>query len=61
MKELGIPLVVEGVETEEQSHEMERLGVEYIQGYFYGKPMPEKECLRYIREFNATREEYGRV
>ena len=46
MQKLGIPMVVEGVEKLEQSEEMERLGVEYIQGYYYGKPLPEMECLR---------------
>ena len=40
MQKLGIPMVVEGVEKLEQSEEMERLGVEYIQGYYYSKPVP---------------------
>lgn len=57
MHELGIPLVVEGIETKEQSEQMERLGVEYIQGYYYGKPLPQKECLRYIRRFNSNMED----
>ena len=60
MQKLGIPMVVEGVEKLEQSEEMERLGVEYIQGYYYGKPLPEMECLRYIRNFNSAPEDYGR-
>ena len=60
MQKLGIPMVVEGVEKLEQSEEMERLGVEYIQGYYYGRPLPEMECLRYIRNFNSTPEDYGR-
>ena len=25
--------------------------VKYIQGYYYGRPLPEQECLRYIRTF----------
>lgn len=57
MKQLGIPLIVEGIETKEQSEAIERLGVDYIQGYYYGKPLPEKECLRYIRSFNSNMEE----
>ena len=60
IRRLGIPIVAEGVEKGEQSEQMERLGVDLIQGYYYGKPMPEKECLRYIRNFNAMPEEYGR-
>lgn len=49
MKQLGLPVIVEGVENREQRDEMERLGVDYIQGYYYGRPMPELECLRFIR------------
>lgn len=61
MKMLGIPVVVEGIENAEESEIMEKLGVEYIQGYYYGKPLQEKECLRYIRNFNSTPEEFGRM
>lgn len=57
IQSLGISLVVEGIETKEQSEAMERLGVDYIQGYYYGRPLPEKECLRYIRNFNSDLEE----
>lgn len=53
IQKLGIPLIVEGIETQEQSDMMEELGVDYIQGYFYGKPLPEAECLRYIRRQNS--------
>lgn len=50
MKQLGLPIIVEGVENQEQRDEMERLGVDYIQGYYYGRPMPEMDCLRFIRK-----------
>lgn len=60
IQSLGIPIVVEGIESREQSEQMEELGVNYIQGYYYGRPLPEKECLRYIRSFNSVPEEYGR-
>lgn len=60
IKRLGIPLVIEGIEQKEQSEAMERLGVDYIQGYYYGKPLPEKECLRYIRSFNSVPENFAR-
>ena len=50
---LGRRIVAEGIETKEQSDAMDALGVDCIQGYYYGKPMPETECLRYIRNFSA--------
>jgi EAL domain-containing protein (putative c-di-GMP-specific phosphodiesterase class I) len=61
LKKLGRKIVVEGIENREQSEAMERLGVDYIQGYYYGKPMPEAECLRYIRNFYMEPVEYGRA
>lgn len=61
IRQLGRQIVAEGIESKEQSDAMEQLGVEYIQGYYYGKPMPESECLRYIRKFNQTTVEYGRA
>lgn len=60
IKNLGIPIVVEGIENRDQSDQMESLGVDYIQGYYYGRPLPEIDCLRYIRSFNSVPEEYGR-
>ena len=55
MKRMGFLVVVEGIETKEQSKAMEALGVNYVQGYYYGKPMPEKESLVYIRKFYDER------
>ena len=49
MRKLGIDVVVEGIETKEQSDAMEKIGVKYIQGYYYGKPMSQKECLLFLR------------
>ena len=40
---LGIKVVVEGVETEEECRRIEKLGTDYIQGYFYSKPCPAQE------------------
>ncbi len=53
MQEIGVPIIVEGIETKEQAKRMEELGVDFIQGYYYGRPMPEGEVLRYIRQFGA--------
>jgi EAL domain-containing protein (putative c-di-GMP-specific phosphodiesterase class I) len=61
LKELGRKIVVEGIESREQSDAMERLGVDFIQGYYYGKPLPEAECLRYIRNFDTEPVEYGKA
>ena len=35
----------------EWSLKMKEMQVDYLQGYYYGRPLPEQECLRYIRTF----------
>lgn len=38
-------ILVEGVETAEQMALLRELGVDYLQGYYFSKPVPEKEFL----------------
>ena len=40
---LGVEVVAEGVETEDQAAVLEALGCEYAQGYLYGRPAPAEE------------------
>ena len=49
---LNMSIVAEGIETEEQMNVMKSMGVEYIQGYYYSKPVPEEEFLRFLRNGN---------
>lgn len=44
-KWLRTPIIAEGVETLEQADFMKSIGSNYIQGYLYSKPVPEKEFL----------------
>lgn len=37
---LGKDLVAEGVETAEQAELLSQLGCQYVQGYYYGRPVP---------------------
>ncbi|MFM5622440.1 EAL domain-containing protein [Aeromonas veronii] len=39
-KRLGIIMIAEGVETANQANYLEQKGVEYLQGYLIGKPIP---------------------
>lgn len=47
---MNMEVVFEGVETEEQLAESEKLGIEYIQGFYFAKPMPEKEFCEFLRK-----------
>ncbi|MEN3185279.1 MAG: EAL domain-containing protein [Atribacterota bacterium] len=39
-KEMGLKTIAEGVETEEEFSTVKDLGVDYAQGYLFGKPTP---------------------
>lgn len=43
LKELGMEIVIEGVEEEEQVEVLKDLGCEIVQGFVFGKPQPEEQ------------------
>lgn len=45
-------LVAEGVESEEQMISLKELGCDYIQGYFYSRPVPSAEFIAYTKQVN---------
>lgn len=44
-KSLGLTIVVEGVETDEQLALVENMGCDIVQGYIFDKPLPEEEFV----------------
>ena len=49
-KELNLKTIAEGVETEQQRDYLYEKGCDIIQGYYYAKPMPEKEFEEYMKK-----------
>ena len=47
---MKLKMVAEGVETKEQLDEMERLGIEYIQGYLFSKPVDKDEFMTFLEK-----------
>ena len=48
-KELVIPVIAEGVETQEHVELLREIGCDYAQGYFYSKPVPLEEYDRMVQ------------
>lgn len=51
--DLDMFLVAEGVELQEQFEEMVKQNVDYIQGYYFSKPLPEKEYVAFLQSRQA--------
>lgn len=46
---LGLKIVAEGVETKEMLEALEELGCDYIQGYYFSRPIPKAQFIEYIK------------
>lgn len=49
--QLGMKVIVEGIETEEQYLEFKKLGVEFIQGFYFSKPLSRDKVLNFVQEW----------
>ncbi|AYA64109.1 putative bifunctional diguanylate cyclase/phosphodiesterase [Alteromonas sp. RKMC-009] len=49
-RNLGIDVIAEGVETQQQASLLTRLDCHIAQGYLYGKPMPAKDILSVMQD-----------
>ncbi|MCH5325341.1 MAG: EAL domain-containing protein [Eubacterium sp.] len=47
---MGLEIVAEGIETEEQYNMMEKIKIDYIQGYYFSKPLSEQDFLELLRQ-----------
>ncbi len=50
VKSLGLKTVAEGVETSAQLRNLKQLECDFIQGYYYAKPIPDIELFEFIAE-----------
>lgn len=48
LKYLGKSMVAEGVETEEQLQMVKGQGIQFVQGYYFSKPVPEAQLLAWL-------------
>jgi EAL domain-containing protein (putative c-di-GMP-specific phosphodiesterase class I) len=48
IKNQGSNIIQEGVETKEQLDLVESCGCDYVQGFYFSKPLPETEFHQYL-------------
>lgn len=48
--EMGLMVLAEGVETEEQADYVRQSGIDLIQGFLYSKPLPEEEAAAFLAD-----------
>ena len=53
-KALGLEVVAEGVETDQQYAAVRRLGCDLVQGYFIAKPMPASQLREWVGGYEDT-------
>ena len=53
-KNLHVPVVAEGVETEGQLHILKDAGCDLVQGYYFSRPLPAGEFEKLIEKELAT-------
>ncbi|MCF7989344.1 MAG: EAL domain-containing protein [Thiohalocapsa sp.] len=49
-KRLGLKIIAEGVERPEQEALLQQVGCDLAQGYWYAKPLPYEELLRFLND-----------
>ncbi len=54
LKDMDMEIVVEGVETQEMLDAFSDLQCDFIQGYFFSKPIPQKEFVAFISRANKA-------
>ncbi|MBO4992023.1 MAG: EAL domain-containing protein [Firmicutes bacterium] len=55
LKEIGMDIVVEGVETEAVLKQFEEMGCDFIQGYYFSRPLPPQEFVEFVQTQERNR------
>ena len=54
IKDLELDIVAEGIEDENTLRIFEEMGCDFIQGFYFSKPLPRDEFVKFIREHNCS-------
>ena len=53
-KWLNLSVIAEGVETQEQVDFLRSAGCDYVQGFYFARPMPVDDYVNLVRETNSA-------
>ena len=54
MQSIGKQLVAEGAETREAVDMLRDMDCDYVQGYYYSRPLPADEFVRFLKAHGLT-------
>jgi len=57
IKDMNMDIVAEGIEDGETLRKFEEMGCDYIQGFYFSKPLPKDEFIQFIHEHLKKQEE----
>jgi|TARA_Y100001970_G_scaffold117308_1_gene145931 EAL domain-containing protein (putative c-di-GMP-specific phosphodiesterase class I) len=49
-KEFGCKTIAEGIETEQQRQHLSQLGTDYLQGFYFARPMNANDLISWYNE-----------
>ena len=58
VKMLNMEIVAEGAETPEQVEKLREMGVDFVQGYYYSKPISRDDFLKLLNDNTGRRKDY---
>lgn len=54
LKDMNMEIVVEGIETQKMVEQFTDLNCDFIQGYYYSKPIPEDDFVEFIKKAHVA-------
>jgi EAL domain-containing protein (putative c-di-GMP-specific phosphodiesterase class I) len=54
-KNMKMSIIAEGVETVEEARLLQDMGCDKVQGYYFAKPMPEKDVIEFLRNYQPMK------
>ena len=54
LKDMNMEIVVEGIETQTMAEQFAALNCDFIQGYYYSRPIPQHEFVEFIKEAHKS-------